>query len=190
MRVEIMGGLVGSSKQVFSLFDTGAESSNYIYGYFLDELKKHQKVEVTKVKDHVRFGDQKTILKIEEAAILDVRFEDPEDPHRVFHQKHVFKVIPLGVKPLERDTPVILGLVTTCCHYLDLMVRNIRHHHVRMREGLPTTDTLEAEVKRLNIMQAYDTLVEGETEGEVSGHSVMDSMINKVSHGEVLPEAK
>jgi hypothetical protein len=73
-----MGGLAGS-KQVFTLFDTGAESSNYIYGYFLDELKKQQKVEVIKIRDHVRFGDQKTILKIEEAAILDVRFEDPEE---------------------------------------------------------------------------------------------------------------
>jgi hypothetical protein len=136
------------------------------------------------------FGDQKTTLKIEEAATLDVRFEDPEDPHRVLHQKHVFKVTPLGVKPLERDTPVVLGLVTTCCHYLDLMVRSIRHNHVRMREGLPTTDTLEAETKRLNIIQTYDTLVDGESEGEVSGQDVVDDMLNKVSHGDVLPEVK
>ena len=138
------------------MFDTGAESSNYIYGYFLEELRKHKEIEVIKINETVKFGDQKTLMQIHEAVILDLKFDDPEDPNRSFHQRHVFKVIPLDVKPTIRDTPVIIGLITICCHYLDLMVRNLRFYHKQMREGLSYTDSLEAEISRLNILSDYE----------------------------------
>jgi len=35
-----MGGNVKGTKRFFALFDTRAESSNYIYGYFLSTLKQ------------------------------------------------------------------------------------------------------------------------------------------------------
>ena len=82
------GGL--GTKRLYTLFDTGAESSNYIYGYFLDELKKHQELKVIKISEHVKFGDQKTVIKIEEAVVLDVKFDDPEDQSRTSHQRGYF----------------------------------------------------------------------------------------------------
>jgi hypothetical protein len=135
----------------FTLFDTGADSANYIYSYYFDELRKIMKIPIIQIEEPVTFGDQKTAQTLLEAVILDVSFKDPTCPSKIIRNKHVFKVINLESKPIQYSAPIILGLPSICAHYLDLLVKALRYYYNNMKTSPWQSDSLEEELKRLRL---------------------------------------
>lgn len=136
-----------------TLFDTGADSANYIYQYYLNMLKEFMDLDVYQIEEYVKFGDQKQTA-IYEAVALKVRFEDVANPMSGVVDEgrfHIFKVINVPTAPNVPTPPLIIGLPTICSWYLTLLVNTLNHNHKLMHTGMKSQETFEEELRRLRI---------------------------------------
>ena len=156
--MRILGGkgrweATNQSRICYTLFDTGADSANYIYSYYVEELRRTMDIETIYIEEPVRFGDLKTHQTLWEAVVLDVEFEDPTNTNnKQFRNKHVFKVLKLN-EPVKNSMPIVLGVPTICSYYLELLVNLLRHGHERNRQGLSWSVTLQEEISKLRLRQ-------------------------------------
>ena len=135
------------SMRFHTLFDTGADSANYIYSYHLDKLRKIYNIPTFWIEEPVRFGDNLEQV-LYEAVMLDVSFKDPTNPRNKIRRKHIFKVIRLDKEP-KNGTPMILGLPTIASFYLEFLIRALRFYYSEL--SIPLLQTVDDEIKRLRI---------------------------------------
>lgn len=133
--------------QLYVLFDTGANSSNYIASYMVSYLNRYMDLYYIDIIDSVIFGDAVTRNNIHQAVVLKLKFKDPITL-KEYERAHIFKILPIE-KATPTAAPLIIGLPSICSHYLELMVNSLKHGHQLLKGGKSLEETLEEEISRL-----------------------------------------
>lgn len=138
------GGLAQPKIKYVTLFDTGANPFNYIYLYYIHQIKDKVPSDFFWIDEPVYLGD-KSQQNIYLAVGIKVSFIDPLNKDKINCRKVIFKVF-RNLEPPENDTnPLILGLQDICEHFVDILVNALKYNYRKRGK------TYEGDAKQLRI---------------------------------------